>query len=256
MGRPLFFRRNAPEITEQRLWEALHGKRDGRFGPSPEAAMADPERYRIIDGMYVPIIAGGSPLKSRYKISEGLGGYLSGWDIPGLVEYDFSAENIAGASTTPGLVLGLPPATNAGVIGSSDDPGPALTVATTTRAVGSGQIWYATLLASWIFSRTLAGAVYAPAAGSTLKTTVVSTAAGAVQIASDLTAAFTLAGLVTFWTRLVLTVPAERQPSLPPLGLVATAAMLFYGDSLLSLLLTTSGLNIQGNTLANVLELA
>lgn len=191
---------------------------------------------------------------NRFITSQGRIGGQTAWSIPDITESDFSSANISAASTTPGYLLGIMPANNAGVMGSPDDIGPALTVATATRAVGAGSNPFATLLSAWIFARTAAGAVYSPAAGSTVQVRVYSAAQGATQVASNLTAAKTLATLTTFWTLLALTVPAERQPV--PFGVaITTAAVLFFGDLLAAELLVTGALNIQGNTLSVITEL-
>ncbi len=200
-----------------------------------------------------------SPVKARYAIAQALDGQ-SAWEIPDLVEYDFSMINIAAASTIPGLTLGLVPGTNAPLIGSPDGLDPATSGAdTASRKSGTGSKKYMSILSVWVFSRTSAGAVYTAAAGTTMQPFVISAApASAAQLSTALSAAaLAINGLTNFWNQITLVAPADRQiskgsPTDPQAGIVAS----FWGDVIASVLVVTGALNVQGNSIDMIWELA
>jgi hypothetical protein len=197
------------------------------------------------------------PIKDRFGISSALFGFSS-WEIPDLVEYDYAYLNLAGITTFPGGVIGIIPGTNANLIGSPDSIGDALTVASASRVVGSGKIPYFIILSCWVFARTAAGAVYNPAAGTTMQPFVVSAGVAATQIATALSAAaLNLATLTTFWTQIALVAPADRViQKLSGTGAQAGIVAGYFSDFLLSTLVTTGAVNVQGNSLITVFELA
>jgi hypothetical protein len=214
----------------------------------------------------VPPIGGAMPTKDRWSLVYGLQGRESGWEIPDLVEYDYAYLNLVGATTFNGMILGVMPGTNAPLIGSPDPIGTAITAAIGGRVVGSGPSPYYTCLSCWVFLRTNAGTVYTAAAGTTLTLNVVSAGANANQALTALTAAFLVNGATQFWTQMPIltTIPAERQVSIgqPGTGAVAGSTVIpgvaagYYGDVLMGQLVTTGALNIQGNSMVMVLELA
>lgn len=206
----------------------------------------------------LPPIGGGSPVKDKFATAFGNPRGESGWDIPDLVEWDWSALNQAAFGTVLGSILPIMPGTNAGAIGAIDPIGPPLTAAVGNRVVGSGQWQYATVLSCWLFSRTAAGAIYVPPNSPTMQLQVVS-AGGAVQAVDNLTAALALTApnLPSFWVQMPLTAPPSRQFSLGGGVPLTTAAAIFYGDMLFSALVTnTAPLNVQGNHLCVALEMA
>jgi hypothetical protein len=198
----------------------------------------------------------GMPTKDRWSLSYGLGGQNSGWEIPDLIDFEYSYLNFAGATTFNGFILGIMPGTNAPLIGSPDPIGASLAAANGGRVVGSGSQQYFTILSCWAFLRTNAGGVYTAAAGTTLALNVISAGANANQALTALTAAFSVNGATQFWTQMpIVAVPAERQVSLTG-AIIPGVAQGFYGDVLQGTLVTTGALNIQGNNMAVVLELA
>jgi hypothetical protein len=204
----------------------------------------------------LPPIGGGMPTKDRWSLSAGLQGQASGWEIPDLVEFEYSYLNLVGATTFNGVILGIMPGTNAPLIGSPDPIGPTLTAVNGGRVVGSGAQPYFTCLSCWVFARTNAGGVYTAAAGTSLQLNVVSAGANANQASTALTAAYLVNNGTQFWTQMTITaVPAERQVSITGTAIAGIAAG-FYGDVLIGTLVTTGALNIQGNDLAMILELA
>lgn len=198
------------------------------------------------------------PIKDRFGISTALDGF-SAWEIPDLVEYDYSMANIAAASTIPGLTLGVVPGTNAGLIGSPDGLDPALAAGSVSRRVGTGSRKYFNILSCWVYTRTSAGAVYTAAAGTTMQPFVVSAApASPTQISTALSAAaLAINGLTNFWNQITLVAPADRVVQLAS-GTGAAAGIVagFWGDFIASVLVVTAGLNIQGNSISMLWELA
>lgn len=206
----------------------------------------------------LPPIGGGSPVKDRFALAFGLAPRgESGWDIPDLVEWDYSTLNQAAAGTSLGTILPIMPGSNSAAIGAPDSLGPGLPAAVGNRVAGTGQAQYATVLSAWLFSRTAAGAIYVPANAPTVQLQCIS-AFGAVQAVDNLTAALPLTApnLPGFWTQMTMTVPASRQFSLTGQSPNLTAAAVFFGDVLIAALVTTIALNVQGNHLVMTLEMA
>lgn len=244
----MFYRPKPLEIQEAVLDRRL---RDIESGDWQQAL----EDYRA-GRRALPPIAGGMPVKDRFGISQGLPGQGSAWEIPDLVEFDFSLLNQAAAGSTLGTLIGITPGTNAQVIGSPDALGPSLAAAVGNRQIGTGQNQYATLLSAWLFTRTGGGAIYVPANTPTMQLQVAS-CGGSAQGVDNLTAVLTLnaGNLPNFWNQFTLTVPASRPVSLTG-NLITTASALYYGDVLFANLTTSVALNVQGNHLVVVLELA
>lgn len=244
------YRPNPPSIRDAIIERRLREIESGEW----EQKVADYHAGR----RPLPPIGGGMPVKDRFALSQGLAPRgESGWDIPDLIEWDFSNLNQAAAGTALGTILPIVPGSNAQVIGSPDSIGPSLAAANGNRQAGTGQNQYATVLSAWLFSRTGAGAIYVPANTPTMQLQVVS-AGGAAQGVDNLTAALTLnaGNLPNFWNQMALTVPASRQFTLTGLAPITTAAAVFYGDVLFAALVTSVALNVQGNHLVMTLEMA
>lgn len=173
---------------------------------------------------------------------------------------DFTNDNLAAAGSIVHPVLALPQTTNLQQMGEYDAyPGTALTVASGSRVIGSGGSPIAILTKAWIFARTSAGGLYQPAAGSTLTLDVVNAneAAGANQNKTNIVAAVTLATFDTaIWNPLTFqgAFPADRIAARPDGTVVPSWMYLYTGDMVIATLTTTGALNVQGNTLAVVLE--
>jgi hypothetical protein len=198
------------------------------------------------------------PGTKRWSDSLARGGSQAGWDIPSLISRDFSDLNLAGATTVPGLVFSLMPATNAAKLGSPDAYGAAIAADTASRKTATGQAIYCTLLSAWVYALIAAGTgIYVAAAGTTMQPFVASGVAAASIKTALAAAAFNLNTNPAIWSQITLVAPADRAvaigaPTDPQAGLVN----LFYGDSLLAQLVTTGAVNVLGNTLAAVFELA
>jgi hypothetical protein len=199
------------------------------------------------------------PVKDRFGISTALDGF-SAWEIPDLVEYDYSMANIAAASTIPGLTLGVVPGTNAPLIGSPDPLDAATTGAdTTSRKSGTGSKKYFNILSVWVYTRTSGGAVYTAAAGTTMQPFVISAAPGSsAQLSTALSAAaLAINGITNFWNQIVLVAPADRViQKFAGTGAQAGIVAGFWGDFIASVLVVTGALNIQGNSISMTWELA
>lgn len=197
-------------------------------------------------------------VSARFKMSLGRGGSQSGWMVPDLANVDYSGLNIAGASTLPFLVLGVPQGSNAQKIGSPDFIGGALAADTASRKTASGSSVYFTLLSAYVYALAAAGnAVYAPAAGTTAQAFASSGVAAAGIKTALMAAAFNLNTNAAIWSALTLAAPADRAfaiggPSDPIAGIIN----FFFGEALLSQLVTTGAVNILGNTLGVVFEIA
>lgn len=203
------------------------------------------------------VVAQAMPVKDRFGIALGLAMKESSWEIPDCIEYDYAYLNLAGATTFNGGILGVMPATNAQKIGSPDPIGASLTVASTSRVVGSGAQPYFSVLSCWAFLRSSAGAVYVATAGTTLQLFVCSAAQAASQLYTNLTAAFGVNGATQFWTQLAITSPADRTIAIGSVTDPQTGICFgFYGDYLFGQLITTGALNVQGNSMIMELELA
>lgn len=205
------------------------------------------------------IVTYAMPVKDRFGLSSALDG-LSAWDIPDLVEYDYSMANIAAASTIPGLTLGITPGTNAALIGSPDPLDAATSGAdTASRKSGTGSKRYFSMLSNWVYTRTSAGGVYTAAAGTTMQPFVVSAAPNSnAQLSTALSAAaLAINGLVNFWNQITLVAPADRQiQKSSGTGAAAGIVAGFWGDFIASVLVVTAALNVQGNSISMVWELA
>lgn len=199
------------------------------------------------------------PIKDRFGISTALDGF-SAWEIPDLVEYDYSMANIAAASTIPGLTLGITPGTNAPLIGSPDPLDAATSGAdTVSRKSGTGSKKYFNMLSCWVYTRTSGGAVYTAAAGTTMQPFVISSAPGSsAQLSTALSAAaLSIPGVVNFWNQIAFVAPADRViQKFAGTGAQGGIVAGFWGDFLASVLVVTAALNIQGNSISMVWELA
>lgn len=196
-------------------------------------------------------------ITARFKLSLGRGGSQAGWMVPDLANADFSHLNLAGATTLPALVLGVPNATNAAKIGSPDAIGPAQAADSASRKTGAGSNVYFTLLSAWVFARAAGGGPYNPAAGTTMQPTVHSGVAAAGLVTVLTAAALNLNTLAAFWTQLALVAPADRAFAIGgPADPIAGLVNFFYGEALFAQLVTTGAVNVLGNVLGAVFELA
>lgn len=203
------------------------------------------------------IVAMNMPTTSRFGIAGERGGFSS-WEFPNIQEIDFSTFITAGALTLNPYTMGFFPGNgNAQLIGAPDDVGPAVGIASASRAAAGGKNPMFAILSAWVLARA-AGAVYVAAAGTTINPQIHSSAATAIQVLTSLVAApYAVNGGTTFWTQLTLVAPADRaiQKS-SGTGAASGIVQAFFGDALLTTLVTTGALTVPPNTLAVVYELA
>jgi hypothetical protein len=195
---------------------------------------------------------------SRFKLSLARGGSQSSWSIPDLANVDYSGLNIAGVVTLPFLVLGVPQGTNAAKIGSPDAIGAAQAADSASRKTGAGSQVYFTVLSAWVYALNAAGTgIYNPAAGTTLQPFASSGVAAAGLKAALAAAAFNLNTNPAIWSQITLAAPADRAFAIGgPADPIAGIVNMFFGEALLAQLVTTGAVNILGNTLGAVFELA
>jgi hypothetical protein len=208
-----------------------------------------------------PLPVAGGVNTFRKSLSQGFDDQASSWNFP-IDVADFSSDNFAGASSNR-YVNAMFPLTNPfHILKSSDNypseqPAPTggkLTVATATRAVGTGNTPIAFLVGCWLVHATGALAGYNGAAAITaVNIRVASTSGPAAGSVGPTTVATIAPGTVNIFEAVPIASPADRQVGFEGV-LLATLASLYNGDILLSELVTSGALNIQGNIVAVMVE--
>jgi len=196
--------------------------------------------------------------KQRYSELLGLLGKESNWQYA-IEAMDFSQFVTAGAITarTGGVVIPLlnpSAALKSPDAYPSDQPGGKLLAASGGRPIGTGAQPFAVLTGVFVAHVTAGGAVYQPAAGTTMQIRSISAAATVGGAVTNLTAAFNLATAANFLDQIPITAPAERQLSLEGAPLLTTVAALYNGDIIWAELVSTGALNVLGNLLCVFLE--
>lgn len=193
-------------------------------------------------------------LKKRFAQSLGLLSSQGAWDGATQELLDLSNVNFGAAATWRFALLGLPPFTNAGNLGAQDSYPPTLAAANGSLVIGAGSTPFATLLGLYLFSRSSAGAVYAPA-NLNIQVDIVSAGANANQSVQNVVASTALSGLTQFWTALAMAAaPAERRMSLTGTVPANNPYNLFTGDVVLVSLIAGAAVSTQTNTLLLVAE--
>jgi hypothetical protein len=208
-----------------------------------------------------PLPVGGGVNTLRKSISQGFDDQSSTWYFP-IDIADYSSDNFAGASSNR-YVNAIFPLTNPfHTVKSADNypseqplpSGGKLTVATTSRAVGTGNTPIAFLVGAWVMHSTGALAGYNGAAAITaVAVRVASTSGPAAGSLGPTTLATIAPGTTNILDAIPVSSPADRQVGFEGV-LLATLASLYNGDILLSELVTSGALNIQGNIVAVMVE--
>lgn len=178
--------------------------------------------------------------------------------MPGIMA-DFSGFTSAGAATERQVVTVFPVTNPSHAIGSPDnyptELGPNLTVITNARQVGTGASPFAILTGVFVVHITAAGAVYAPAATTTVQVKVSSTFTTTVGAAVNLTGAFNVTTALNGIDQVTITAPADRQVGGFGATPLTTVAQLFNGD-VLFVELVAPALTVDPNILAVMFEIA
>lgn len=194
-------------------------------------------------------------IKTRYAESLGLLSRESSWQLGSVV--DFSGVVFAGATTERQVAAVIPVTNPSHAMGSPDnyptELGPSLTAIVNGRQISTGAAPFAVLTGVFVAHVTAAGAVYAPAATTTVQVKVSSTFTTAVGAATNLTGAFNVTTGANGIDPVTITAPADRQVGLSGTPL-ATVAQLFNGDVLFVELVTTGALTVDPNIFAVMLE--
>lgn len=200
-------------------------------------------------------------MAAKFKWEEANGsppGVNGAWDFKNDVA-DFSGQNFAAAGNQKANCLAMPISTNLQGMGEYDAYPTALTAASGTRVAGASSQPMGILTRAWIFARTNAGALYQPAAGSTIALDVVNAneTAGANQVATNIVAAVTLATFNTaIWNPLTFaSFAGTDRAAARPDGTVMTSWMYLYaGDLVFATFTVTGALDVRTNQLYVILE--
>jgi hypothetical protein len=200
-------------------------------------------------------------MAAKFKWEESQGappGVNGSWDFKNDVA-DFGGTVLAAAGSVIETALALPQTTNLQQAGEYDPYPTPLAAASGTRVAGASGSPMGLLTKAWIFARTSAGALYQPAAGSTITVDVVNAneTAGANQVKTNVVAAVTLATFNTaIWNPLTFAsfTGTDRAAARPDGTLVASWMYLYAGDVIIVTLTTTGALTVQGNSLTVILE--
>jgi hypothetical protein len=208
-----------------------------------------------------PLPVGGGVNTLRKALSQGFDDQMSTWYFP-IDIADYSSDNFAGASSNR-YVNAIFPLTNpfhtlkSGDNYPSEQPAPTggkLGTATASRAVGTGNAPTAFLVGVWLMHATGALAGYNGAAAITaVNERVISTSGPAAGSLGPTTLATIAPGTTNILDAIPIASPADRQVGFEGV-LLATLASLYNGDVLISELVTSGALNIQGNIVAVMIE--
>lgn len=196
-------------------------------------------------------------LKQRFTEAFGLLGKESAWEFDNQPVADFGNVNLAGAGTVRTLFCAFPLANPAHLIKSPDNhpfesPGGTLAATNASRFAGSGAQPIAVLYGAYLVRIAAGGGVYNPV-GTTVNVRAYSLV-GPSGVGPTTLATFNAAAGINYVETIPIVAPAERAVGIEGIN-NTTAAAIFDGDTLICEVVTTGALNVQGNTLAVVLQI-